>query len=140
MKHIFIIILFTITANLSAQINNQDWLTDYKEALKTSNTEKNPVLVFVTDNSSNEIISLLESQFFNSEDFKKISSSFVLLKLNVSSNPYHKRLASHYSKSDVVPALVLIDKNGNTIDKALTQINSSTVSEFLSFLKTKTKY
>lgn len=137
MKKLTLILLLIVSVNLSAQTK---WFTDYKEAIKTSETLQNPILVFVTDNTSGENYSLIQEQVFNSENFKRYMSSFVLLKLDTSSDSYHKRLASHYTKSDKVPALVLIDKNGNTIEKALTEINTKNISEFMAFLKTKTKY
>ena len=65
---------------------------------------------------------------------------FAFLKLDISADVYNKRLAFHYTKSDNVPALVLIDEKGNTIDKALTEINSENIAEFMAFIKTKTKY
>ena len=140
MKKLTIIFLLIVSVNLSAQTDTQNWLTDYKEAIKSSETLNNPILVFVTDNTSGENYNLLQEQVFNSENFKRYMSSFVLLKLDISSDSYHKRLASHYTKSDNVPALVLIDEKGNTIEKALTEINSKNISEFMAFLKTKTKY
>lgn len=140
MKKLTIIILLIVSVNLSAQTNTKNWLTDFKEATKASETLKNPILVFVTDNTSGENYTILQDQIFNSENFKKYASSFVLLKLDISTDSYNKRLASHYTKSDAVPALALVDEKGNTIEKALTEINSKTVSEFLIFLKTKTKY
>ena len=140
MKKLALIILLAISVNLSAQINTQNWLTDYKEAIKTSETLNNPILVFVTDTTSGDTYKTLQEQVFNSEDFKRYASSFVLLKLDISADAYNKRLASHYTKSDNVPALVLIDEKGNTIDKALTEINSENIAEFMAFIKTKTKY
>ncbi|MCB0382712.1 MAG: thioredoxin family protein [Psychroserpens sp.] len=140
MKKLAILILLIVSVNLSAQTTSQKWLTDYKEAMKVSERLNNPILVFVTNNISGEGNDLLQNQFFNSEEFAKYRSSFVLLKLDTTANPYHNRLAAHYTNSNIIPALVLIDKNGNPIDKALTEINSKNISEFLSFLKTKTKY
>jgi len=140
MKKLAIIILLIVSVNLSAQTNTQKWLTDYKEAIKVSETQNNPILVFVTDNATGESYDILQDQVFDSENFKRYASSFVLLKLDISADSYHKRLASHYTKSNAVPALALIDEKGNTIDKALTEINSKNVSDFMTFLKTKTKY
>jgi thioredoxin-related protein len=140
MKKIAIIILLIVSINLSAQNDTQNWLTDYKEAIKVSETKNNPILVFVTNNTSGERYDLLQNDVFNSNEFKRYASSFVLLKLDISTDSYHKRLAAHYTKSNSVPALALVDKNGNTIDKALTEINSKNISEFMTFLKTKTKY
>ena len=140
MKKLTVIFLFVFSINLSAQTDTQNWLTDYKEASKASETLNNPILVFVTDNASGESYDLLQDQVFNSENFKRYASSFVLLKLDISSDSYNKRLASHYAQSDNVPALALVDEKGNTIEKALTEINSKNVSEFMTFLKTKTKY
>ncbi|WP_456442161.1 thioredoxin family protein [Psychroserpens sp.] len=140
MKKLTVIILFIFSINLSAQTDTQNWLTDSKEASKASETLNNPILVFVTDNATGESYDILQDQVFASEDFKRYASSFVLLKLDISSDSYNKRLASHYIKSDHVPALALVDEKGNTIEKALTEINSKNVSEFMTFLKTKTKY
>ena len=140
MKKLTVIFLFVFSINLSAQTDTQNWLTDYKEASKASETLNNPILVFVTDNASGVSYDLLQDQVFNSENFKRYASSFVLLKLDISSDSYNKRLASHYAQSDNVPALALVDEKGNTIEKALTEINSKNVSEFMTFLKTKTKY
>lgn len=140
MKKIAIIILLIVSVNLYAQTETQNWLTDYKEAFKVSETLKNPILVFVTDNTSGEKYTVLQDQVFNSENFKKYASSFVLLKLDISIDSYNKRLASHYTKSNVVPALALIDEKGNTIGKVLTEINVNNISEFITFLKTQTKY
>lgn len=140
MKKIIAIILFAFCANLSAQTNTLNWLTDYKEALKTSEKHNNPVLVFVDDESNTKSYEVLKDQVFNSKAFKSYTSSFILLNLNTTTNSYHKRLAKHYTKSDAVPALVLVDKNGNTIGKALTEFNSESISEFMNFLKTKTKH
>ena len=140
MKKIAVIILLIVSVNLSAQTDTQKWLTDYKEATKVSETLNNPILVFVTDNTSGESYDILQDQIFNSENFKRYASSFVLLKLDISTDSYNKRLAFHYTKSEAVPALVLIDEKGNTIEKALIEINSKNVSEFMIFLKTKTKY
>ncbi|WP_431136823.1 thioredoxin family protein [Psychroserpens mesophilus] len=140
MKTLTVILLLIVSVNLFAQNDTQNWLTDYKEAFKASETLNNPILVFVTDNTIGEEYNLLQNQVFNTEDFKKYVSSFVLLKLDVSTDSYHKRLASHYTKNNDVPALALIDKKGNTIENALTEINSESISEFMTFLKTKTKY
>ena len=140
MKKLTVIFLFVFSINLSAQTDTQNWLTDYKEASKASETLNNPILVFVTDNASGVSYDLLQDQVFNSENFKRYASSFVLLKLDISSDSYNKRLASHYAQSDNVPAIALVDEKGNTIEKALTEINSKNVSEFMTFLKTKTKY
>lgn len=129
-----------VSINLSAQTETLKWLTDYKEALKASETLNNPILVFVTDDSAGVNYKMLQEQVFSSDNFKKYASSFVLLKLDVSTDGYHKRLASHYTKSNAIPALSLIDEKGNTIEQALTDINSNTISEFMAFLKTKTKY
>jgi hypothetical protein len=140
MKKLSLMILLMVSVTLSAQTETLNWLTDYKEALRASETLNNPILVFVTDNTSAKSNVLLEDQVFNSEDFKRYASSFVLLKLDLNTNAYHKRLASHYTKSDAVPALALVDKKGNTIESALTEMNSKNISEFMTFLKTKTKY
>lgn len=140
MKKIIAIILFAFCANLSAQTNTLNWLTDYKEALKTSEKHNNPVLVFVEDDSNAKSYEVLKDQVFNSKAFKSYTSSFILLNLNTTTNSYNKRLAKHYAKSDAVPALVLVDENGNTIGKALTEFSSESISEFMSFLKTKTKH
>lgn len=140
MKKIAVILLLIVSVNLSAQTDTQNWLTDYKEAIKTSETLNNPILVFVTDNTLGESYKTLQEQVFNSENFKKYASSFVLLKLDITIDTYNKRLGSHYIKSNAVPALALVDEKGNTIGKTLTEINSKTVSEFITFLKTKTKY
>jgi len=140
MKKIAVILLLIVSVNLSAQTDTQNWLTDYKEAIKTSETLNNPILVFVTDNTLGGSYKTLQEQVFNSENFKKYASSFVLLKLDITIDTYNKRLGSHYTKSNAVPALALVDEKGNTIGKTLTEINSKTVSEFMTFLKTKTKY
>lgn len=140
MKKLTLIILLIVSVNLTAQTESNKWLTDYKEAIKTSKTLNNPILVFVTDNTSGEIYNLLQDEIFNSVEFKRYATSFVLLKLDVSIDSYNKRLAFHYTKSEVVPALALVDETGNTIEKALTEINSKSVSDFMTFLKTKTKY
>ena len=140
MKKLALIILLAISVNLSAQTDTQNWLTEYKAAIKTSESLQNPILVFVTDNTSGDNHTALQEQVFNSENFKRYASSFVLLKLDISADAYNKRLAFHYTKSDNVPALVLIDEKGNTIDKALTEINSENIAEFMAFIKTKTKY
>ncbi len=138
MKKLIVIILLAFCANLSAQTKNTDWFSDYKEAINSSETLSLPMLVFITDNSEDESYKLLQEEVFNSEDFKTIASNVVLLKLNTSENPYHKRLAKHYSKRDDVPALALIDESGNTIGKALTEISAKSISDFLKFLNTKT--
>lgn len=140
MKKISLLILLMVSVTLSAQTETLNWLTDYKEALKASETLNNPVLVYVTDNATTENERLLENDIFNSEDFKRFASSFVLLKLDTTTNPYHKRLAAHYTKSKSVPALALIDSQGHTIDTALTELNSKSIASFMAFLKTKTKY
>jgi len=140
MKKNAVILLLIVSVNLSAQTDMQNWLTDYKEAIKISETLNNPILVFVTDNTSGESYTTLQEQVFDSENFKKYTSSFVLLKLDITTDTYNKRLASHYTKSNAVPALALVSEKGNTIGKTLTEINSKTVSEFMTFLNTKTKY
>ena len=140
MKKIAVILLLIVSVHLSAQTDTQKWLTNYKEAIKISETLNNPILVFVTDNTSVESYKILQEQVFSSEDFKKYASSFVLLKLDITTDSYNKRLGSHYTKSNAVPALALVDKKGNTIGTALTEINSTTISDFMTFLKTKTKY
>lgn len=138
MKKLIVIILFAFCANLTAQTKNTDWFSDYKDAIKSSESLSLPMLVFIIDNSEDKSYKLLQEEVFNSEDFKTIASNVVLLRLDTSANPYHKRLAKHYSKRDVVPALALVDESGNTIGKALTDINAKTISDFLKFLNSKT--
>ncbi|WP_299229012.1 thioredoxin family protein [uncultured Psychroserpens sp.] len=138
MKKLILLVLLVFSIHVSAQIENNNWLTDSKVALDASNNQNKPILVFVTNNDSGTTYDLLNSELFNAKEFKNLSSKIVLLKLDVSNtDQYNKRLAAHYIKHKQVPALALLDSNGNTIGNALINVNSESIATFMSFISTK---
>ena len=136
MKHLILITLMALCLNLNAQTTSQKWLSDAKIALQAAENLQKPILIFVTDSNQNAVNKLMDSEIFDSENFKNITSKIILLKLEVSDdNASKKRLAAHYTKQKSVPALALLNAQGETVGHTITQFTSETISEFLDVLK-----
>lgn len=124
MKKIVFILILAMTLQVSGQEQSQ-WLTDNSTALKLSETQKKPILVYVTDNQKTESSEVLKDRFLNAEILEKFSSKFILLKLDVSDKQsYNVRLGIHYTKQKMTPGLSLINTYGNTIIEPLVDFYS----------------
>ncbi|MEH6537260.1 MAG: hypothetical protein V7719_12760 [Psychroserpens sp.] len=136
MKKIIFILLFAFTIQLSAQ--EQNWLSDNKVALKQSETQNKPVLVFVTDNQKAEAYKTLKDLLFNSDSYNGWASKMILLKLDISDKQSpNVRLGIHYTKQTSAPGLSLIDKNGKTIIDPLVDITAQNIETFIALVNSK---
>nr|WP_321234076.1 hypothetical protein [uncultured Psychroserpens sp.] len=132
MKKLIVIFVFAFTLQLSAQ-DQSKWLTDNTIALKQSDNQNKPILVFVTDNQKSEAYQSLKNNFFNSDAFKNYASKSILLKLDVSDkNSSNARLGIHYTKQTNALGIALIDKNGRTIsDPLVADFSMENVTKFM---------
>jgi len=123
MKQLFIILvlLFT-TIHLSAQ----NWLTDYKEALKTAKIKGLPVvLVFQGSDWCAPCIKLKHEIWESNEFIKYAKEHYVLLladfpkkkknKLTEIQQEKNNQLAERYNKNGYFPLVVVLDERGNVL-------------------------
>jgi hypothetical protein len=137
MKKLIFILALAFTLQVSAQ-DQSNWITDNKVALKQSETQNKPVLVFVTNNQKSEASENLKDRLFNSNAFNKLASKSVLLKLDVSDQQsYNVRLGIHYTKQTGAPGIALIDKNGKTMFDPLVDFSSENVLKFMTLWNDK---
>jgi hypothetical protein len=138
MKKLICILVLLFALQVSAQ-DQSNWLTDNSIALKQSDTQKKPVLVFVTDNQKSEALETLQETFFASEGYKTLASKVILLKLDISdTQSTNARLGIHYTKQKTAPGLSLIDKNGKAIIEPLVDFSSKeNVRSFITLLNDK---
>ena len=119
MKKLLLLLMLVVTFQMSAQ-DQSTWLTDNATALKLSEKQNKPILVFVTNNQKTEASEALKESFFNINTFEKLSAKSILLKLDVSDkNSTNARLGIHYTKRNGAPGIALIDSHGKTIANSL---------------------
>ncbi|MDG5491214.1 thioredoxin family protein [Psychroserpens sp. SPM9] len=138
MKKVLFVLLLAFTLQLTAQ-ESSTWLTDYKVALKQSETQNKPILAFVTNNQSSEALKTLNEQVFETESFKNtLAPKVILLKLDISDkHSYNVRLGIHYTKQTTAPGLALVDKFNDTIGQPLVVITPENIKTFLTSVHEK---
>lgn len=134
MKKIFMILALLFSLSATSQIK-KEWLSNHKEAMSIAETKAQHILVFAFDTTNSETYKLLQAELFGSEDFQDLQSNFIFLKLDLNSDTYNQRLATHYTGVKSIPALALIDKKGNRIGSSLSSITAENIQKFISFLK-----
>ncbi|MEM5565202.1 hypothetical protein WNY78_08800 [Psychroserpens sp. AS72] len=138
MKKIVFILVLAITLQVSAQEQSQ-WLTDNSTALKLSETQNKPILVYVTNTPKADVSAELKTLVNNSNLLDKITSNLILLKLDISDKTStNVRFGIHYTKQRSAPGLSLIDKYGKTIIEPLVDFSSrEKVLTFMTLLNDK---
>lgn len=140
MKKYFLILITFLSINAYSQVNEFKWEDNFTIARTVSKSQDKPILVYFTDNSKSEASMILDSEFFQSERFKALSNKVVLLLVDTSNGDVsNERLNIHYNKSNIFPALVLLDANGSVFGDVLKTITTATINNYFSFLDSKTK-
>ena len=137
MKKLICILVLLVGFQMSAQ-DEFNWLTDYKVALKQSDTQNKPILAFVINNQNTENLEVLKKEFFGSEGYKKLAPKVILLKLDVSNTTsYNFRMGIHYTKQKSTTGLALVDKYNATMGKPLVDFTPENIEAFISFINSK---
>jgi len=125
--------LYILFAFLSAITNTSDdlkveegWLTDYDSAISLAKKEKKNVLVYFTGSDWCSPCKMLKKDLFESEDFKKLSEEYVLLKVDIPRNKdlltpeqysHNKGVLSKLNKKGIFPLLVALSPRGVLLDE-----------------------
>lgn len=137
MKKLLVLLVCALSLQLTAQSSGQNWLTNYKTALTTAASLNQPILTFVTDGSNSKALQLLEEELFDTETFRSLKGKVVFLKMDItSSNVDARRHATHFTKSESVPALGLVDQYKEMIGEPLNEITSENINAFIALLNT----
>ncbi len=120
-------LLFAFTAeNFTYTEKTQSWYTDYNEAIVTAKKGQKNVLVYFTGSDWCGPCKMLKKDLFETEDFKRLSKEYVLLKVDIPRNKdlltaeqfaHNKKLLAKLNKKGVFPLFVALSPRGVLLDE-----------------------
>lgn len=136
-----LILLFSLS--ISAQEIQLTWNEDFNVAMELAKTENKPVLIYFTNSDCTDCQQFY-SDFFEHQDFNKLSLEFIMLRLDTSnydaknadiSAMKQKRMSMHYNKSSTFPAVLVVDTDGRKVNELFTSLDKVAITSYLNFLK-----
>jgi len=106
------------------EYSNLNWLTDFEQAKKESESSKKPILMYFTGSDWCGPCKLLKKDFFSTEAFKNKAENFVLLMVDMprrldvitpDQKKKNKVLVKKYNQKGGYPNLVALNDNLNVI-------------------------
>ena len=147
MRNLIFILLFPVCLGAQADhsiATNVEWSTDYENALKASKEEKKNILVYFTGSDWCPPCKMLESDFFDSEDFLRLSNRYVLLYIDMPRNKdvlppdqmkQNQRLLANFNKKGIFPLLKVLDDKGSVLDEYAGYKKSEGIQHHLEMLE-----
>lgn len=139
---LFLALIFSVS--VSAQEVQLTWQKDFNLAIEMAKSENKPVLIYFTKNDC-EPCQKFYSDFFKQDTFAKISEDFVLLMLDGSNQDMkttdlaiikQRRMAMHYNKASMYPAVLAVDKDRMELGEMLTAADQNAIENYWTFLET----
>ena len=121
-----------------------EWQTDYESVLEQAKKDKKNVLVFFTGSDWCPPCIQLKKDLFETEEFKEVSSEYVLLYVDFPRNKdlltpeqyaQNKSLITKYNKKGVFPLMTVLSSNGVILDDYSGYSMNGVVQYHLEFLK-----
>jgi len=106
------------------EYSNLNWLTDFEQAKKESESSKKPILIYFTGSDWCGPCKMLKKDFFNTEAFETKAENFVLLMVDMprrldiitpDQKKKNKVLVKKYNQKGGYPNLVALNDNLNII-------------------------
>ena len=127
MKNCLTLLLLTIGISAFAQDNSTlDWMTNLEDAQIVAKKEKKPILVYFTGSDWCAPCKKLKADFFDSEEFKALSDSMVLVYVDYPRRQdiitadqlaYNKDLIARLNPEKSFPTLVMLNYKGKRTDE-----------------------
>ena len=126
MRKITVLICLFITSFCAAQedMDNLNWLLDIDEAIRTSEAEQKPILVYFTGSDWCAPCKMLKKDFFSTSDFEKRAEKMILLYVDIprrvdiiskEQKEKNMKLVRKYNKQGGYPNLVALNSKGHII-------------------------
>jgi len=128
MKNLFLLLFLCVSMQGFSQeeeeYSNLNWLTDFEQAKKESESSKKPILMYFTGSDWCGPCKLLKKDFFSTEAFKNKAENFVLLMVDMprrldvitpDQKKKNKVLVKKYNQKGGYPNLVALNDNLNVI-------------------------
>lgn len=144
MQKTILFLAFIFSVSISAQEVQLSWQKDFNLAIEMATSENKPILIYFTKNDC-ESCQKFYNDFFKQDTFAKISDNFVLLMLDGSNQDIkttdmaiikQRRMAMHYNKASIYPAVLTIDKDKTELGAILTTSDQNAIENYWSFLET----
>ena len=82
MKRFTLVLICVIGFNMQAQNTSYNWSDDYKSVLKDAKVQDKFIVLFFNDTENSEGASKIQSEIFETNTFKSLSSKALLLQVN----------------------------------------------------------
>lgn len=137
----FLALIFSVS--ITAQEVQLTWQKDFNLAIDMAKLENKPVLIYFTKNDC-ELCQNFYNDFFKQDAFAKISNDFVLLMLDGSNQDIkstdmaiikQRRMAMHYNKASIYPAVLTVDKDKMELGEILTTCDQNAIENYWTFLE-----
>jgi len=127
MKNLFLLLFLCVSMQGFSQeeeYSNLNWLTDFEQAKKESESSKKPILMYFTGSDWCGPCKMLKKDFFNTEAFETKAENFVLLMVDMprrldiitpDQKKKNKVLVKKYNQKGGYPNLVALNDNLNII-------------------------
>ncbi len=127
MKNLFLLLFFSFSIAY-AQQKQQDvtWLQDFDKAKSIAKKKNKKVLLYFSGSDWCAPCKMLKKDFFENDKFKKYTSSFVLMLVDIPRNrdlltekqrEQNAKLLEQYNMQKSFPLVTIIDTKGKVIDK-----------------------
>ncbi|MEW7278142.1 thioredoxin family protein [Aquimarina sp. 2201CG1-2-11] len=127
MKNLFLLLFFSFSIAY-AQQKQQDvtWLQDFDKAKSIAKKKNKKVLLYFSGSDWCAPCKMLKKDFFENDKFKKYTSSFVLMLVDIPRNrdlltekqrEQNAKLLEQYNTQKSFPLVTIIDTKGKVIDK-----------------------
>ncbi|SDS69264.1 Thioredoxin-like [Maribacter dokdonensis] len=128
MKYLFLLLMIPFLATAQMDIKNANdskWLTNYDTAISKAKKQKKNVLVYFTGSDWCPPCKMLKTDLFDTVEFQKLSSNYILLYIDVPRNKdlltekqlaHNKELLTKLNKKKVFPLFKVIDYKGKELD------------------------
>ena len=143
-SHFFILIILCSFLSLSS-VNGQQIQTDYLEAISMAKKEQKGIFyLFVNKDDDSESSKSFRKNFLKSDEFKGLSTQFIILEVNCSSSIseqdnaalYCNRLTSVYNPKKLFPSVLATDKTLQVMGDLQSDFSKEEVGRYINFLKT----
>ncbi len=128
MKNIFLLLFFSTCFFGFSQKNQKDvvWLQNYEKVQKIAKKENKSILMYFSGSDWCMPCKKLKQDFFDTEKFKKYTSSFVLMLVDVPRNKdlitkeqreQNFKLLEKYNPNKSFPLVTILSTKGDVLDK-----------------------
>ncbi|MEE9364993.1 MAG: thioredoxin family protein [Cellulophaga sp.] len=139
---LFLLPLFLTAQNKSSTENN--WLTNYEEALKIAKKEKKNIVMYFTGSDWCPPCKMLKKELFSTQEFKTLAKNYVLLYVDVPRNArlltpelmvHNKALLKKWNKKGVFPLFKILNNKEILVDELSGYTMNGKIQFHLNLLK-----